>query len=123
MSARTGELNRLLRLDENATTTSTQAADGYIEPVWTEKAQMWCKVEPRPGGEMQKDGAEQWQQPMLVTCRYDSRISTTPTAPIKWRIHNADGTIVYDVVTVVNPGLANVWLEFTCLAGSVVPTA
>jgi len=82
---------------------------------------MWCAVEPVKGGEMQKDGAEQWQQPMMVTCRYDSRISTTPTAPIKWRLRNLDNTIVYDVVTVVDRNLGRVWLDMTCVAGSVVP--
>jgi head-tail adaptor len=117
----TGSLDRLFRLEENSSTTSTQAADGYVEPVWSERAKMWCKVEPVKGSEFQKDGAEQWQQPMLVTCRYDSRISTMPTAPIKWRLANGDRSVIYDVITVVNVGLQNVWLEFTCVAGSVVP--
>jgi head-tail adaptor len=117
----TGSLNRLFRLEENSSTTATQAADGYVEPVWSERAKMWCSVEPKKGGEMQTVGAEQWQQPMIVTCRYDSRISTMPTAPIKWRLRNIDNTIVYDVISVVDRNLGRVWLDFTCLAGSVVP--
>lgn len=120
----TGSLNRLFRLEENTSTTATQAVDGYVEPVWTEKAKMWCSVMPKPGVELTQDAAEQWQQPMLITCRYDSRISTMPTAPIKWRMRNqTDTTIVYDVVSVVDRHLGRVWLDFTCVAGSVVPAS
>ena len=118
---RTGQLNRLLRVDKNTSTIAAIEAGGYQEPDWTEKARMWCSVMPQPGTELIQVAAEQWQQPMRVTMRWDDRLATLPTAPTLWRLHTSDGLVVYDVLTAVNVGLENKWLELICIAGSVVP--
>lgn len=117
----TGSMDTLLRVDENTSTTSDQLADGSQPPTWIERAQMWCRVEQKPGQEMVQDAAEQWQAPLTVTMRYDSRVVGMTTLPTDWRIHNADGSVVYDVISAMDLGLKGVWIEVLCLRGSPVP--
>lgn len=118
-----GRLNRLLRVDKNTSTTSNQAADGYQAPVWVEQMKMWCNVRPRPGGEMIKDAAEQWQQPVLVTMRYADKLATMLTTPTQWRLRLVEGSVTtyFDIVTVMNVDMRNTYLELTCVIGSMVP--
>ena len=117
----TGKLDRLLKVYEDTSVIGDQEADGYQEPSWSEKAKMWCKVEIRFGQEMIQDAAQQWQQPQLITMRYDSRVVGMTTAPTQWTIRNGDGTVVWDIISAMDVGLQHVWLELTCVVGTPVP--
>lgn len=109
------------RLIMEQDTASTQAADGYQEPVWTEVARPWCKVRPLDGREVQEYAAMLDVQPVIIECRYDKRFAAVTATG--WRLTNTAGDVAYDILSGVNVNLRNEQWRFLCSAGSRVPTS
>lgn len=115
--------NSLLTVQEN--TATAQDGEGYVDPLWTDRAKMWCSVQPLDGSELQRSEALLHQNPVQIGMRWDSRIlAMEPTA---WRLKRVTArpsgttTTIYDILSAVNVDEADVDFRLLCTTGSGVP--
>ena len=94
--------------------TRSKDTDGFETPSWTDKGERYCQVEILRGREYWDAHAVLGSQGVIVRAHYDSTIAEVE--PARWRMQN--GSVVYNIVSMVNINLENKWLEFTCTVGT-----
>jgi head-tail adaptor len=92
----------------------TKDTDGFETANWTDKGERMCSVEPLQGREYWSAHAVLGSQPLRITAHYDEIIADVE--PDRWRMKN--DTTVYSIRSMVNVGMQNRKLEFTCTTGT-----
>ena len=94
--------------------TRSKDTDGFETADWDDKGERFCQVEPLQCREYWDAHAVLGSQGLKIRTHYDTVIKDVE--PDRWRMKN--GTTVYSIVSMINVGDENRWLEFLCTTGT-----